>query len=98
MPEGAEQNRSWLVDPLGPTDVRIHVDVGDGVEISEAARAALESLLDELQKSEAEGFAAFPRCPSLWSCGDYSCGLWSCNYLTRKPCFVEVNCQIRPST
>jgi hypothetical protein len=94
MPEGAEStDRSWLVEPLGPHDVRIHVDLGDSVEISEEARAALEGLLDQLQESEVEGLDLF--CPSLRSCGNYFCDLGKC-LLSGGPCFVEVFCKIRP--
>jgi hypothetical protein len=98
MPDEPEQpDRSWLLAPLGPNDVRIHVDIGDGVEISEEARAALDTLVNELQASEVEGFVAgIPRCPSLLACGEYRCEpLGKCTFLTRSPCFSDVTCAIQ---
>jgi hypothetical protein len=89
-------NRQWLVEPVGPNQVRVHVDVGEGVEISEEGRAALDRLLDELQASEVEGFAGtFPHCPELRACGDFHCVLGKCN-LTKAPCFADVACFISP--
>lgn len=97
MPEDdSSVERRWLVEPLGPNDVRIHVDVGEGVEMSEEARGALDRLLEELHKSEVEGFATFPPCPSLKACIHYSCfPLGKCT-LETNPCFANTFCKIAP--
>jgi hypothetical protein len=95
MPDDADRtDRSWLLEPLGSNDVIIHVDVGEGVEISEEARAALDTLVQELHSSEVEGFAIFPTCPSLSRCGYYSCTLGKCNPLMRNPCLADQKCWI----
>jgi hypothetical protein len=96
MPDEADSaDRSWLLEPLGPNEVRIHVDAGEGVEVSEEARAALDTLLDELYSGEVEGFATFPRCPSLKQCSGYNCELGKCRPLESYPCFANVNCIIQ---
>jgi hypothetical protein len=98
MPEDeASVDRGWLVEPVGPNDMRIHIDVGDGVELSEEAQAALDTLLAELQESEVAGFASIPPCPSLKACGDYMCNpLGKCSGLYKRPCFADVTCWILP--
>lgn len=88
-------NRQWLVEPMRPNEVRIHVDVGEGAEISEEARTALESLLDELQKSEVEGLAIFPPCPELSACHGFQCVPPGKCDLSSVPCFANVVCWIR---
>lgn len=91
---GSEEGRDrrWLVEPVGANDVRVHVETGEGTEISEEARAALDALLDELQTSEVEGFAY--RCPELKACGQFYClPLGKCS-LIKTPCFADVTCGI----
>jgi hypothetical protein len=97
MPEDEPSvNRGWLVEPLGPNDVRIHIDVGDGVELSEEARAALDTLLAELHEGEVAGHAMLPHCPSLKACSHYSCfPLGKCT-LETNPCFANTFCTIAP--
>jgi hypothetical protein len=90
-------NRRWLVEPIGPNDVRIHVDVGEASEISQEARVALDRLLDELQRSDAEVFDDFPPCPELSDCRTFACiSLGKCQNLSKGPCFAEVSCEISP--
>src|SRR2546421_128335 len=52
MPPGEESDRNWLVKPLGTEELRVHVDIGEGVEVSEETRAALDVLLEELYADE----------------------------------------------
>ena len=93
--EGAD-DRSWLRQPLGPNDVRIHVDVGDGAEISATVRSALDTLVHAVFADEVSGFAqALPKCPSLMRCHDYMCNLGKCGIVT-SPCFVNMNCVVQP--
>lgn len=94
MPEEGDRDRRWLVEPVGPEEVRVHVDLGEGVEISEQARTALDTLLASLYESEVEGFASVS-CPSLKSCGWYICSpLGKCQWLEGYPCFVQTTCRI----
>jgi len=94
MPPGEESDRSWLVRPLGTEELRVHVDIGEGVEISEETSVALDVLLDELYADEVSGFAT--ACSDLAACSPrYECiPLGSCNYLSKRPCFADVWCQI----
>jgi hypothetical protein len=93
--EGESTDRSWLVEPLGANEIRIHVDVGEGVELSDDARAAIDTLLDELTGDEVSGFAGtFPKCTDLNKCSSFICGLLNGCMLTRGPCFANVRCEI----
>jgi hypothetical protein len=95
MPPGEESDRRWLAKPLGPEELRIHVDIGEDVEVSEEARAALDTLLEELYADEVSGFAV--PCPDLGACSPrYECiPLGSCSMLSKNPCFADVWCFIR---
>lgn len=96
MPDATDDNdRSWLLEPIGSTEARIHVDVGEGAEISAEVRAALDELIEALQTSEVEGFAN--TCPDLNDCSKYVCQrLGKCNPQTRNPCLWDVRCYINP--
>jgi hypothetical protein len=93
MPPGEERDRSWLVQPIGPEELRVHVDIGEGVEVSDEARAALDVLLEELYADEVAGFAHW--CPDLGACSPrYEClPLGKCG-LSKNPCFADVWCWI----
>jgi hypothetical protein len=95
MPDDAT-DRSWLVEPIGANEVRILVDVGEGVELSDDARAAIDTLLDELSGDEVSGFAnaTFPKCTDLNKCSLFICGMLNGCMLTRGPCFANVRCEI----
>ena len=86
-----EEARRWLAEPLATDEARIHVDIGESVEVSQELREALDTLVSELYASEVEGFAVAAR-------GDcdpwYECWLRKCqpNYST--PCFVDTYCKI----
>jgi hypothetical protein len=97
MPPGEESDRSWLVKPLGREELRVHVDIGEDVEVSEEARAALDVLLEELYADEVAGFATW--CPDLSACSPrYEClPLGKCS-LSKNPCFADVWCWIGRAT
>ena len=83
---------SWLLEPLGPGEVRVHVSVGDDVELTPEFRATLDELLAQLQSSDVAGFGM---CTSLDSCTNYTCvNLGDCQPLTNKPCFADMHCKV----
>lgn len=94
MTPGDDPDRSWLAEPIGPNDLRIHVEVGEGVHLSDEARAALDTLLEEMYSDEVAGFAQ--SCGDLSACNPrYECfQLGGCNYLSKRPCAADVWCQI----
>lgn len=95
MPDESEDSeRAWLLEPLGPDEVRIHVEVGEGVELSPELREALDSFVRELQASEVEveGFAV--PCPDLSDCEAYGCLLGKCQPQQRFPCAWDEKCHI----
>jgi hypothetical protein len=57
-----EQDREatlrWLREPPGAGEVRVFIERGEGAEISDEARQALEKLMDELNAAEVAGYMA----------------------------------------
>ena len=57
-----EQDREttlrWLIEPPGAGEVRVFIERGEGAEISDEARQALEKLMDELNAAEVAGYMA----------------------------------------
>lgn len=93
---GEQPAPAWLLDPLGPNEVRVHVECGEGAEVSDDVRHALETLVRELQGVEVEGFAV--TCPDLTGCHSYSCDpLGRCNPQWRNPCAWDEGCKINPA-
>ncbi len=87
-----EGSRRWLLEPLAPDEVRIHVEAGESVEMSDELRSALDALLTELYASEVEGFAL----PPGGSCDPwYECFLRKCQpHVVTTGCFVDSSCHI----
>ena len=94
MADPADNERDWLLEPLGAGEVRVHLDAGDAADVSDDVRAALDALLDELLSSEVEGFA-WPSCPELRACGSFTCTLGKCQPLDRFPCLANTMCKIQ---
>lgn len=95
MPDETEGNdRAWLLEPLGANETRIHVDIGEGADISDEVRAALDELVEALHASDVEGFMLRETCPDLDACSSYFCQLGSCNPESKYPCFVDLKCVI----
>jgi hypothetical protein len=93
--EQGPQDPQWLMEPPGAGEFHFYLKAGDGASLSPEGRAALETLMDELQRSEAEGFATTgPECPSYWDCYPYTCTLKNCQPQYRNPCFVDAGCKI----
>ena len=47
----------WLLQPPGPGEVQVNIEIGYNVELSPEARAALETLMHGLEEEEVAGFA-----------------------------------------
>ena len=48
----------WLLEPIGPREVRFYVQLGEEVDVSPEARQALEVLIREFQDTDVEGFGS----------------------------------------
>jgi hypothetical protein len=90
MPEEASDERQWLLEPPAAGEVHLHVELGEGAELDEPQRNAVETLITSLYGSEVSGFAFGdctvnpPGCSPLRSCGpEYTspCRIHEC-YLT----------------
>jgi hypothetical protein len=99
--ESRRPTRDWLLEPVGLNEVRVHVDVGEGVEVSPELREVLDALLDEIYAAEVQGLAAEdpdrPQCSDLMRCSAYSCDLGRCQPLDRFPCAWKIGCTIQPT-
>ena len=69
-----EQRREWVVKPPGAGEVMLQLAVGEGVELTDDQKAALNELLQALEGGEAEvvGHSMIHDC--TLSCGDLKCG------------------------
>ncbi|TMM13420.1 MAG: hypothetical protein E6G01_14730 [Actinobacteria bacterium] len=86
-----EEARRWLAEPLGTNEARIHVDIGESVEVSQELREALDTLVSELYAGEVTGFAV----GAQGSCDPwYECFLRKCQPHYTTPCFVDSFCKI----
>jgi hypothetical protein len=76
MPDESIDQSKWLVDPPGPGQIAVHVALGEGVELTDEQRAALDALLTSLQQSDEEvaGYAG------------------NCNISTCKPREITMPC------
>ena len=97
-PGPREDELAWLLQPVAATEVRLSIAVGDDVELSEEARAAIETLLRELHGEDAEvsGFAFAKTCTTdTSSCSFYRCGSFGkCQPESRFPCLADYSCKI----
>ena len=85
----------WLTEPPGAGEIHLYVKAGEGVELSEAARDALERLVEEIQRREVEGFASATSCGELFkNCYPFTCTLDSCKPLWSQPCVADSGCKI----
>lgn len=93
---GDARDANWLKEPLGGNDFRIHVDVGEDVQLSGEARAALDTLLNELVLEEVSGFMPCIICTDLGDCNPiYECIPYgNCSYLSKNPCLADIWCRI----
>jgi hypothetical protein len=89
----SETGGQWVLEPPGPGEVHLSVSLGEGAQLSPAARAAVETLLKSLLSSEVEGFLANTDCP-YQSCLPFECQLKKCQPLKRLPCMVDMTCRV----
>jgi hypothetical protein len=92
---GSADESGWLLEPPQPGTVNLHIQLGDDVELSPAARDALERLIGELNGDEVEGFAHGLSCPTVWDdCNPFTCNLTNCQPLTSRPCAYDMDCKV----
>jgi hypothetical protein len=85
----------WLLEPPGSGDINFRISVGADVELSPAAREAIETLLSELQGDEVSGFSQNINCPSfLDTCDPFTCSLTNCQPMTSRPCLADTDCHV----
>ncbi|HEV7526883.1 MAG TPA: hypothetical protein VGP92_18110 [Acidimicrobiia bacterium] len=85
----------WLLEPPGSGEVNFRISVGSDVELSSAAREALETLLAELQGDDVSGFSSHISCPSfLETCNPFTCTLTNCQPMTSRPCLADMDCHV----
>jgi hypothetical protein len=88
----------WLIEPAATGDLKFHIAIGEGVEVTPEIRQAIERLMTALQGTDTQGYAASPSCIPDLSCGPYSSGCrprQNCMPLTQHPCAAEVSCRIK---
>lgn len=93
--ENAAPGSRWLLEPPAPGDINFRIRVGTDVELSPAARDALETLLAELRGEEVSGFSLNINCPSLIeTCDPFTCSLTNCQPMTSRPCLADMDCHV----
>jgi hypothetical protein len=92
-----DQDGEWLATPAGADDVVLEISVGENVELSAAARAAIETLISEFEDDEVVGHIS-PDCPNkaIKDCLPYSCNLGRCRPESQRPCLADWRCKIAP--
>jgi hypothetical protein len=69
---GGREELRWLLEPPGAGEINIHVEFGEGAELTSELREALERLASAVQESEVSGYACPVRsvmpCAILTSC------------------------------
>jgi hypothetical protein len=85
MAEESSDDLGWLLQPPEPGRMQIYVRLGEGVELDDKQRAALEALVGDVYDSEVEGFAMLgERCrpltcePRMTTCAADFCGKFAC--------------------
>lgn len=91
MAEESSEDRTWLLEPPAATGVHVHVEIGEGAELDESQRDALEALVRafavEHEGDEVAGLefcttkcwilAGWPNCMPEFKAGTttYSCNI-----------------------
>jgi hypothetical protein len=55
--EEPDDRAEWLLAPPKAGEIRLMVELGEGAELTPEMRAAVETLMRELNESEVEGYA-----------------------------------------
>ena len=71
MPDDADNRTEtgWLLEPPGPGEVQVNIEIGSNVELSPEARATLETLMHGLEEEEGRGLRVLAR-RRLWELPD----------------------------
>jgi hypothetical protein len=67
----------WLLEPPEPGQVHLHLEIGEGTELSPEATEAVEALMRALSEVEVSG---------------YACSPFTCPKQTHAPCAMLLNC------
>lgn len=93
--ENAASGTRWLLEPPDPGEVQFRISIGSDVELSPAARDALETLLDELRGDEVAGFALGINCTDFMkTCDPFTCSLTNCQPMVSRPCLADIDCHV----
>ncbi len=85
MADESPEDLGWLQQPPEPGRLQIYVRVGEGAELDEKQRAALEALIGDVYDTEVEGYGAATRCrpltcePRMTVCFVDFCGKFACD-------------------
>src|SRR4051794_22151275 len=91
--ENVSDDVRWLLEPLESDEIRFRLRLGSEVELSPAARDAVETLLTELNEAEVTGYTN--NCPGLWdNCNPLKCSLTNCQPLVSQPCAIDQDCRV----
>ena len=84
----------WLLAPIGPGEVRLSIEIGQEVELTESARAALATLMKEIDGDEVAGYSLeAKRCSGYTYCTPFG----KCTLTQQPNCWSFVRCQIAGS-
>jgi len=94
VPDDADNlgDSGWLLQPPGPGELQVDIEIGENVELSTKARAAIETLMNGLEEDEVAGFAFSldVACKSYRICNPYG----KCQPVEKGNCFVFTHCRI----
>jgi hypothetical protein len=87
----------WLLEPPGPRDIHLHVNLGQETELTPAVRQALDELLRTLEGADVGGFRLRDSCTGYYSgpcftlsvCPDYTndpCAAYYCHPVSCRIC------------
>ena len=65
MSDEASEDLTWLLQPPEPGHLQIYIRAGEGTELTDEQRDALETLMGTLYDSEVAGFALNETCRPL---------------------------------
>jgi len=95
---GSDEGPRWLLRPPEAGEVRLHIALGEGRELTPEARVALDQLIAALYQQDVASFVAActPQCDDLRSCPRVSCTpLGNCGSLSVAPCLIDLSCKIK---
>jgi hypothetical protein len=96
MTNEPESESRWLLEPPGPNEVQFQISVGEGIQVTDEIRRAIDDLIASLNMEDVVGYATCsPRCRTLANCGTKTCKpLNNCTELTVRPCLADMRCII----